>query len=183
MAREPRRARGLRMPIVRKNTVRLAGDIAQRVRAGHPWVYREALGPRPIAPEPGTAIDLVDPDGEFVGRGLYDADSAIAVRVFVRRPDVAIDRELIVTRVRAAVALRAKLFEQTGQTGLGAYRVINGESDGLPGIAVERYGEYFVTQLFSSAVTGLRGALYDALEAELKPIAIYEQRRFKSLAG
>ena len=38
-----------------------------RVRAGHPWVYREALGPRPIAPEPGTSIDLVDPDGEFVG--------------------------------------------------------------------------------------------------------------------
>ena len=51
-------------PIVRKNTVRLPGDVAQRVRAGHPWVYREALGPRPIAPEPGTVIDLVDPDGE-----------------------------------------------------------------------------------------------------------------------
>jgi 23S rRNA (cytosine1962-C5)-methyltransferase len=174
-------ARGL--PIVRKNTVRLAGDIAARVRAGHPWVYREALGPRPIAPEPGTPIDLVDPDGEFVGRGLYDADSAIAVRVFVRRPDTAVDAELIAARVRAAIALRTKLFEQTGQTALGAYRVINGESDGLPGIAVERYNDYLVVQLFSSSVMGLRGALYDALEAELKPIAIYEQRRFKSLAG
>jgi 23S rRNA (cytosine1962-C5)-methyltransferase len=184
MARDPGRRRLARgLPIVRKNTVRLAPDIAQRVRAGHPWVYREAMGPRPIAPEPGTPIDLVDPDGEFVGRGLYDADSAIAVRVFVRRPDVAIDADLIAARVRGAIALRTKLFEQTGQTGLGAYRLINGESDGLPGIAVERYGEYFVAQLFTSSVMGLRGALYDALEAELKPIAIYEQRRFKSLAG
>ena len=139
------------------------------------------MGPRPIAPEPGTPIDLVDPDGEFVGRGVYDADSAIAVRVFVRRPDVAIDHELIASRVRAAIALRTKLFAQTGA--LTTYRVINGESDGLPGIAVERYGDYLVTQLFTSAVTGLRGALYDALEAELEPVAIYEQRRFKSLAG
>src|SRR5690606_20729741 len=95
---QPRRssrrpARGA--PIVRKNTVRLAGDVAARVRAGHPWVYREALGPRPISPEPGTPIDLVDPDGEFVGRALYDADSAIALRVFVRNPDITIDGQLI----------------------------------------------------------------------------------------
>src|SRR3954470_17382708 len=93
-------------PIIRKNTVRLAGDVAQRIRSGHPWVYREALGPRPIAPEPGTSIDLVDPDGEFVARGLYDADSAIAVRVFVRKPDIAIDGKLVRDRVRAAIALR-----------------------------------------------------------------------------
>src|SRR5690242_2645977 len=108
--RRPRRPqRGA--PIVRKNTVRLPGDVAQRVRAGHPWVYREALGPRPIAPEPGTPIDLVDPDGEFVGRGLYDGDSAIALRVFVRKPDIAIDGKLIRERVRAAVALRKRVVE------------------------------------------------------------------------
>jgi 23S rRNA (cytosine1962-C5)-methyltransferase len=171
-------ARGL--PIVRKNTVRLAQEVAQRIRAGHPWVYREALGPRPIAPEPGTTIDLVDPDGELVGRGLYDADSAIAVRVFTRRAEAAIDGELIAARVKAAVGLRARLVDQAA---LGATRVINGESDGLPGIAVDRYDNYLVVQLFTGAVGALRDALYDALEAELKPAAIYEQRRYKSLGG
>ncbi|MEO8705922.1 MAG: class I SAM-dependent rRNA methyltransferase, partial [Kofleriaceae bacterium] len=177
--RGPRRiARGL--PIVRRNTVRLAPDIAQRIRAGHPWVYREAMGPRPLTPEVGTSIDLIDPEGEFVGRGLYDADSAIAVRVFVRNPDTQIDAELIRTRVRAAIALRGKLIDQTK---LQACRLVNGESDGLPGIAVDRYHEYLVVQLFTAAVAGLRDALYAALEAELKPIAIYEQRRYKSLAG
>src|SRR5213595_3853427 len=109
--RSPRRpVRGA--PVVRKNTVRLTGDVAHRVRAGHPWVYREALG-RPISPEPGTVMDLIDPDGEFVGRGLYDADSAIALRVFVRNPDVAIDRELVTARVRAAIALRNRLLDPT----------------------------------------------------------------------
>lgn len=173
-----RPARGL--PIVRKNTVRLPGDVAHRVRAGHPWVYREALGPRPLFAEPGTAIDCVDEDGEFVGRGLYDGDSAIALRVFVRKPDIAIDGKLIRDRVHAAVALRRRLID-LGK--LGSARLVNAESDGLPGIVVERYADYLVVQLFTGAVFGLRDALYDALLAELAPKAIYEQRRYKSLGG
>src|SRR5262245_30594808 len=137
-----RPARG--MPIVRKNTVRLAGDIAQRIRAGHPWVYREALGPRPLTCEPGTAIDLVDEEGEFVGRGLYDAESSIAVRVSVRNPDVTLDRELVATRLRSAIELRRRLLAYDR---LGAVRLVNAEADGLPGIAVDRYGDYLVVQL------------------------------------
>lgn len=164
---------------MRRNTVRLPPDIAHRVRAGHPWVYREAFGAR-LAPEPGTTIDVVDDEGEFVGRGLYDADSAIALRVFVRSPDTPIDGELVASRIRAAVALRRRLADWSK---LGALRLVNAENDGLPGIAVDRYGDYLVVQLFSSAVTGLRSAVYDALEAELSPVAIYEQRRFKSLGG
>jgi 23S rRNA (cytosine1962-C5)-methyltransferase len=175
-----RRPLGRGLPIVRKNTVRLPADIAQRIRAGHPWVYREALGERALVAEPGASIDLVDLDGDLLGRGLFDPDSAIAVRVFVRRSDSAINGELIHSRVRAALALRARLVDSQK---LGATRLINGEADGLPGIAVDRYGEYLVTQLFTGAVAHLRDALYDALEAEVKPIAIYEQRRFKSLGG
>lgn len=167
-------------PIVRKNTVRLPGDVAARIRAGHPWVYREALGPRPITPEPGTPIDLIDPDGEFVGRGLYDADSAIAVRVFVRNPDVSIDGKLVRDRVRAAILLRKRVLDFDK---LESLRLINGESDGLPGIVVERYGDYLVAQLYSAAVANLRNDLYDALGDELGPKAIYEQRRYRSLGG
>jgi 23S rRNA (cytosine1962-C5)-methyltransferase len=180
---QPRRsvrrpARGA--PIVRKNTVRLPGDVASRVRLGHPWVYREALGPRPIAPEPGTSIDLVDPDGEFVGRGLYDADSAIAVRVFVRKPDVQIDGALIRERVKAAIALRRRVVDFDK---LGCVRLVNAESDGLPGFVVERYGDYLVVQLFSASIANVRDDFYTALEQELAPKAIYEQRRYRSLGG
>ena len=175
-----RRRRREDAPIVRKNTIRLPGDVARRIRLGHPWVYREALGPRPLTAEAGTTIDLVDDEGEVVGRGLYDTDSAIAVRVFTRRRDRAIDAGLVTERVRAAVALRKKYVETNE---LEAYRVINAESDGLPAIVVERYGDYLVAQLYSSAVAGLRDALYDALTAELAPRAIYEQRRHRSLGG
>ncbi|MFT3692939.1 MAG: class I SAM-dependent rRNA methyltransferase [Kofleriaceae bacterium] len=182
MASTISRRGGRRAPVgaqVRKNTVRLPSDIAHRVRAGHPWVYREALGPRPLAPEPGTTIDLVDPDGEFVGRGLYDADSIIALRIFTRNAETPIDGDLVAERVKAAVALRKGLVTDA----IGCARLINAEADGLPGIVVERYGEYLVVQLYTSAVTPLRDALLDALVAEVKPKAIYEQRRYRSLGG
>src|SRR5205085_410786 len=90
------------------------------------------------------------------------------------------DRELVHARVKAAIELRKRVLDSTK---LQATRIVNAENDGLPGIVVDRYNEYLVVQLFTSAVTNLRDALYDALEAELKPIAIYEQRRFKSLGG
>jgi len=176
--RRPRRPdRGA--PIVRKNTIRLAPDVAHRIRAGHPWVYREAMG-RPLSPEPGTVLDLVDADGEFVGRGLYDADNTIALRVFSRNPDVAIDAQLVRDRIKAAIALRSRVLDTTR---LGAIRLVHGEADGLPGIVVDRYGAFLVVQLFSSAVAGLRDDLYDALVAEVAPSAIYEQRRYRSLGG
>ena len=165
---------------MRKNTLRLPGDIAHRIRAGHPWVYREALGPRALIVEPGAVIDCIDQDGEFVGRGLYDSDSVIALRVFVRKPDIAIDGRLIADRVRAAIGLRRRFVDLDR---LGSLRLVNAESDGLPGVVVERYADYLVVQLFTSAVAGLRDDLYDALSAELAPRAIYEQRRFKSLGG
>jgi 23S rRNA (cytosine1962-C5)-methyltransferase len=177
---QPRRRAPRGAPIVRKNTVRLAPEVAHRVRVGHPWVYREALGPRPLMPEPGTAIDLVDDEGEFVARGLYDADSTIAVRVFARKPDLAIDGRLVAERVKAAVALRRRVVALNR---LGAVRLVNAESDGLPGIVVDRYGEYLVVQIYTAAVAGLRDGLYAALVDELAPRAIYEQRRFRPLSG
>jgi len=167
-------------PIVRRNTVRLPHDVARRVRAGHPWVYREVLGPRVMREEPGEVIELVDADGEFAGRGIFDGETAIAVRVMTRDEDQPIDEALIRERVKAAVGLRRRLGDWDR---LECIRLINGEADGLPAIAVERYGDYLVSQIFTGAVERFRGPLYDALEAELKPRGIYEQRRYRSLGG
>jgi 23S rRNA (cytosine1962-C5)-methyltransferase len=168
-------------PIVRRNTVRLPHDIAWRIRIGHPWVYREAMGPRVLREEPGTTLELVDQDGEFIGRGLYEGEGGLAVRVFTREPDEPIDAAMITRRVVAAIALRKRYFDFDQQQAL---RLINGEADGLPAIVVERYGDYLVVQLFSAGLLApLKDALYTALEKVLAPKAIYEQRRFKSLAG
>jgi 23S rRNA (cytosine1962-C5)-methyltransferase len=145
-------------------------------------VYREALGPRPLREEPGAVLDLVDPDGEPIGRGLFEADGAIAIRVVTRDPRRPVDAALIAERVRGAVALRRKLCDWNA---LEHLRLVNSEGDGLSGVVVERYGDYLVLQLYTSAFgdAGLRDALLDALVAEVAPKAIYEQRRYRSLGG
>lgn len=182
MSRAKRRsARGRRpAPIVRRGTLRLPHDVARKIRLGHPFVYREALDRKVVRERPGSSVELVDWDGEFVGRGVFDGETAISVRVVTRDPSERIGPELIRRRVREAIALRRRFLD------FGRYesmRLVNAENDGLPAMVVERYGDYLVTQLFTSAVTELAGALYDALEEELAPAGIYEQRRFKPLGG
>jgi 23S rRNA (cytosine1962-C5)-methyltransferase len=103
-----------------------------------------------------------------------------------RNPDAAIDAALVRERIRAAIGLRARTVDGTA---LGAIRLVHGEGDGLPGVVVDRYATrgggptFLVVQLFTAAVAHLRDAVYDALEAELAPAAIYEQRRYRSLGG
>lgn len=169
-------------PIVRKNTIRVPMDVAQHLRAGHPWVYREAVGARVLRDEPGTVVDIVDGDGELCGRGLYEGEGNIAVRLWTH-DDRPLDGHLVATRVKRAIALRRRFCDFAK---LECLRLVNAESDGLPAIVVERYGDYLVTQLFSPAIAaaaGVRDALYDALVAELAPKGIYEQRRHRSLGG
>lgn len=177
----PPRRRNLGAPIVRRNTVRVPFDVARHLRAGHPWVYREAIG-RPVREEAGTVLDVVDADGELVGRGLCEGEGAIAVRLWVHE-DRPVDAALVAVRVKGAIAMRRRFLDLEA---LGNVRLVNGESDGLPAIAVERYGDYLVVQLFSPALAqapALYTALYDALEQELAPKGIYEQRRHRSLGG
>lgn len=157
-------------------------DVARHLRAGHPWVYREAVGARVMRDEPGAIVDVVDGDGELVGRGLHEGEGTIAVRLWTH-DDRPLDAHLVAARVKRAIALRRRFCDFDK---LQCLRLINGESDGMPAIVVERYGDYLVCQLFSPAIgaaVGLRDALYDALMAELAPKAIYEQRRHRSLGG
>ena len=167
-------------PRVRRGTVRLPFDVARRVRAGHPWVYREAIDRKVLNEEPGATLELVDSDGEFVGRGYFDGASPIAVRVVTRNPDESLDDDCIRRRVKEAVKHRRAYagWEQNE-----ALRVINAEADGIPGITVDKYGDFLVVQLFTPSVSRFCEALWDALWTELSPQGIYEQRRYRPLSG
>ena len=157
----------------------MGNDVAWRLRAGHPWLFRDALGGRPLREPPGAPIDIVDPSGTFVGRGLYDPEGPVAVRLFTRHPDEQLDPPTIRQRVAHAQALRSRLLEPT----LSAHRIIHGEGDGLPGITVDRYGEYLVVHLYTAAVEPLLPALREGLATHWAPKGIYEQRRFRPPTG
>jgi 23S rRNA (cytosine1962-C5)-methyltransferase len=166
-------------PRVRRGAVRVAADVAWRVRAGHPWVFREALGGRPLSQSAGSEVDVLDTAGVFVARGLYDPDGPIALRIFTREPGTSLDRNTIRSRVERARRLRERLLPPT----LTAYRALHGEADGLPGVTVDRYGDYLVMHLYTPGLEPLAPLLREALASVWSPRGIYEQHRFRPQTG
>ena len=138
----------------------LVKDLGRHHRAGHPWVFRQALA-RPPKSLPGEVVDIVV-GGKFVARGLYaDPLSPIAVRLYsLDHEGEPLDRALFARRVAQAVGMREGLVdpEQTD-----SYRLVHGESDFLPGVVLDRYGAFAVLKLYSAALTPHREALVDAI--------------------
>lgn len=140
--------------------LRLQKDLARHLRAGHPWVFRKALEKAPRGLPAGAVVDVTE-EGRFVARGYYDPHSAITVRVLTREPAEAVDAAFWRRRVARALALRRELVD-----GTDGYRLVHGESDGLPGVVADRYGRFAVLKLYSAGLTPHRAAIVEALRAE-----------------
>ena len=146
---------------------RIPADVAGRVRAGHPWVFRDALGARGVAEPTGAVVELLSGNRDFVGRGYVDRDHAIAVRVLARDPD---ERRRARQRRRSprASSARPSCAGSCSARALPeAMRVFSGESEGLPGVTVDRYGDFVVVQWLSAGALPWRDELYGAIESRL----------------
>jgi 23S rRNA (cytosine1962-C5)-methyltransferase len=135
------------------------------VRKEHPWLYAESIRAQGEGGESGDVAVIYDRKGELLALGLYDPDSPIRVRVLHRGGPRKIDAAFFADRVRAAAAERAPLAAQA-TTG---FRVVNGESDGLPGVVIDRYDATLVLKLYSAAWLPHLPALSSAIAAELAP--------------
>jgi 23S rRNA (cytosine1962-C5)-methyltransferase len=170
----PREAPG---PQRRRGVVRVGFDVARQLAAGHPWVFRDSV--RTPGLTTGDAVEVVDPEGGFLGRGLYDADGPIAIRLLTRDARRHLDAALLDARVGRAAATRRALLPDADLT---AIRVVNGEGDGLSGVTADRYGDFLLVQVFTAAWERLEGALLDALSAAWIPRGVYVQRRYRPVA-
>jgi 23S rRNA (cytosine1962-C5)-methyltransferase len=167
---------------LRRGVYRLPDDVARRVQLGHPWVYREAMGPRKIAEPSGSVVDLIAGNQRFVARGYVDADHPVAVRVMTRREDERVHpgSGVVAARFARAVQTRWQLFGTQRPTAL---RLFAGENEGLPGVTVDGYGEFVVVQWLSTGALPWRDELYAAIAAQIAPSGVYEQMRVRSLGG
>lgn len=161
---------------------RLPPDVAVRVRAGHPWVFRDALGSREVSEPTGAVVDLFSGNRDFIARGYVDRDHPVAVRVLTRDQDerVVPGNGVIAARFARAVQLRWVLLPGGHADSI---RLFAGDSEGLPGVTVDRHGEFVVVQWLSAGALPWRDELLDAIEETVKPRGIYEQRRVRPLAG
>lgn len=111
----------------------------RRIQRGHLWAFRTEFQQLPALAD-GALVDVFTSHRRFVGRGFYQAEGGIGVRLLTRRQEP-IDTAFFKARIQAALELRARLFP-----GSRAYRWIFGESDGLPGLVADRFGGVVVVQ-------------------------------------
>ena len=140
--------------------VQLKKPISDRLRAGHPWVYRDALEMYDAAP--GEVLTVVDRRGQFVGRGLAE-DGVIGLRLWTTR-DEPLDGTFIRRRILRALALRDVMVPPNTT----AYRLVHGEGDRLGGFALDRYGDFAVARLDGEAVATMRDTFADVLKPILE---------------
>lgn len=137
----------------------------------HPWVFSGAIARIDGEPEPGSEVDLVSHEGRFIGRGLYNPDSNIKVRLYTWDRQTALDRGFWTRQLDQAVALRRQLFGEFGSR--TARRLVFSESDGLSGLVVDRYGDWLLMQLTSRALAQRQEQLVEALRERLDPRGIW----------
>ncbi len=139
----------------------------------HPWVFSGAIAAKPANLANGDFVRVAAAEGRVLGVGNYSTNSQIAVRLLSFRDEV-IDAGGIETAVRAAIARRAALGLGLDAATTG-YRVIFGESDALPGIVVDRYGDVLVLQSSTAGSDRLKGMLVSSLVESFHSRAIIER--------
>ena len=137
----------------------------------HPWVFSGAVGRIEGTPAKGDVIAVADAEGRFIGRGLFNPDSQIIVRLVSWKPEEAVDDALWRARIDAAIRLRRDVLRLPDST--NAYRLIFSESDGLPGLIVDRYADWLVAQFLTAGMAKRADAILDLLMERAAPKGIY----------
>ncbi len=139
-----------------------------RVLSGHPWVFRSDIARVEGRHEPGDVVKVVSSRGKVMGMALYNPQSQIALRMMSLKEE-AIDASFIYDRVKRAVDYREKFAD------LKSCRLIFAESDGLPAMIVDSFGDVLVLQCLSLGMERFKGDVVNALMELVHPTGIYER--------
>lgn len=156
-------------PAAELTRLRLKRKEERRIRAGHLWVYSNEVDNQatPLkAMQPGEAVLVEASNGKALGTGYVNPNQLICARIVSRDPAHPFSASLLVHRLKVALALRERLFDAP------CYRLIHGESDGLPGVVIDRYQNVAVVQITTWGMERQREALIEALIKVLRPAAI-----------
>src|SRR3990172_9406030 len=148
--------------------LRLNKNEDRRLRAGHVWVFSNEVDTKltPLSGfEPGQPVTIEDAAGHVLGTGYVNPHALICARLVSRDPKYVLDQSLITHRLNVALSLRARLFDQP------YYRLAFGDSDGLPGLVVDRYDDVLVAQITTAGMERAKTGIVAALEKGFKPAA------------
>jgi 23S rRNA (cytosine1962-C5)-methyltransferase len=147
--------------------VLLRKESAIRILQGHPWIFSQGIEHAPRL-EDGDFCE-VHTESKFVGIGYWDNKTDISVRILTRTME-AIDEAFFLHRFKELKAEKERFLEDSN-----AYRVVFGESDGIPGLIVDLYDRTLVTQFHTSGIRRLKTDILNALVKVFSPVSVYEK--------
>jgi len=153
---------------------RLKPGHVQPLWAGHPWVFAQAIDDLRGGATAGDEVSVIDPRGNFIGRGLYSPGSAIPLRILVRDATTAIDGAFFEKRLARARALREELglFADDRTTG---FRLVHAEGDGMPGLIVDKLGDTLAVQFLTIGMKLRDRMIVQALEEVFRPKTLFDR--------
>jgi 23S rRNA (cytosine1962-C5)-methyltransferase len=148
--------------------VRVSRKAASRVASGHPWIFASDVLDRGQA-GPGDAVLVVDPNSKPLGTAHYSDSSQISLRLLSDRAET-IDRVFYRRRLADAEAYRKRVVTNTS-----AYRLVHGEADRLPGLVIDRYGDYLSMQTLDQGMDRAKPEIVSAIQDLFSPKGIVER--------
>lgn len=138
----------------------------------HPWIFSGAIESVRDVRSNGETVEIISADGKHLGYGSFSKESQISVRMLSFNPEETPDEIFIKKRIKEALNFRDSIVDKSSTN---AYRLINAESDNLPGIIVDKYSDYLVCQFLSAGAEFWKNIVIDALIELTDPICIYER--------
>lgn len=138
----------------------------------HPWIFSKAVREVVNPPENGADINIYAADGSFLAKASYSPNSQIRARVWSFNAEEKIDQQFFERKIREAAEARTLMLEETG---MSACRLVDAESDGLPGLIIDRYNNFLVLEVLSAGAEYHLKDITSALRTIYPDDNIYER--------
>nr|WP_208751826.1 class I SAM-dependent rRNA methyltransferase [Bacillus cereus] len=156
-------------------TVKIKPKFIKEIKSGYPLILKDAIQNLNDVQEEGTIIKVVDEKNHFVGKGYYGKQNKGYGWILTRKESEQINQSFFESKIKSALHKRKQFYKSSDTT---AFRVLNGEGDGLGGLIIDYYDGYYVVSWYSEGIYTFRDEIIAALQKVANFKGIYEKKRF-----
>ncbi|HDR4484138.1 class I SAM-dependent rRNA methyltransferase [Bacillus thuringiensis] len=156
-------------------TVKIKPKFIKEIKSGYPLILKDAIQNLNDVQEEGTIIKVVDEKSQFVGKGYYGKQNKGYGWILTRKESEQINQSFFESKIKSALHKRKQFYKSSDTT---AFRVVNGEGDGLGGLIIDYYDGYYVVSWYSEGIYTFRDEIIAALQKVANFKGIYEKKRF-----
>lgn len=156
-------------------TVKIKPKFIKEIKSGYPLILKDAIQNLNDVREEGIIIKVVDEKNNFVGKGYYGKQNKGYGWILTRKESEQINQSFFESKIKSALHKRKQFYKSSDTT---AFRVVNGEGDGLGGLIIDYYDGYYVVSWYSEGIYTFRDEIIAALQKVANFKGIYEKKRF-----